>query len=603
VRDFWGVYNILIEEIQLEQKDYLQAFYTLERAQTRHILIELMSREFAGPIEMSKGHFFTIMGVKPSPGTLDFSNMLQWIDAQPGTAIVKLFLGRQISAAWVITSSDEQQIQTVILPTLSVDTVSNLLAQKWFIPHQALDRAIKSREWEQLPELEEALKSSMDDLLQVLYQRIFLSSQDGESVLQLLRKVNASRVIIVPHGGLNNIPLHAAYHVQGEYLCDQFEVYYSPSVRLLNHVLKLERTWGDRILIVSNPDGTLKDTEKELEVLKPLFDSPIILGENQASPDNVLATLVHVQAVHFSCHATFNNESIGSTGLLLSDQKMLTVRDLLPDGQSFHRKLYNRQLRCVFLAACETALAESNPYNELLSLATGFMASGSPTVIASLWKVYHPAAIEFVQNFYTNIRKHKMATGTAFHEAQKQVRQNWTHPYYWAPFELIGSWHEQKSIQPAHNDRSSATDDYGEIGSHRSDLDQKMLEQSFIKMKENGITGVRVNLNLFGGVKPGQEQEALRAHAREVQKAQSIQAHESLIEMMVDACHGQRDALSKAEAKLAELSSSPDTKELAKSLRKILTGARYPKRLIELLERNEDVFIVKEILKRLEPGG
>ncbi len=496
-RAFWDAYNILTEEVQLKQGLDLEAFYTIERAQTRTYAIEVLSRHFAGPISMPYGSTFTLMGVGIDSGSLSLSQMMAWSETCPGTAVVKFFVGRQTGAAWVIFSSDESDIRKVSLPGLNQGVLNSLLVQKWYGPHQKYDQARKLRDPWEIKEADQKLKSSMDELLRELYDQLFLASDEGkQSVLDILREVKAQQIILVPHLGLLNIPLHATFNSYREYLCDQFEIFYSPSVRLLYHCLELKRTWDDDILVVSNPDGTLQGTDKELNGILPLFNRPIVMKEGNAFRDSVMSSLLNVHAAHFSCHAMFSKKGMDYTGLVLSDKQLLSVSHLMPDGQSFHQKPYNHHLRCVFLAACETAVGESNPQNELASLAMGFMAIGSPTVIASLWKVHDESTAELVTHFYNNIRKSKMSIGTALHEAQKRVRcdSRWEHPYYWAPFQLIGSWDEFTSQKSADNASTSFP---------------RSAEDMLSSIAAQGIHETRVSLNLFSQSLPTTGSEGL----------------------------------------------------------------------------------------------
>ncbi|MEJ2247689.1 MAG: CHAT domain-containing protein, partial [Acidobacteriota bacterium] len=72
----------------------------------------------------------------------------------------------------------------------------------------------------------------------------------------------------------------------------------------------------------------------------------------------------------------------------------------------------------------------------------GFMYSGTPRVLASLWKVDDRATAELMEEFYSQMLQHKQSPAAALREAQmaqlkKKSRQA---PYYWAGFQLQGDW-------------------------------------------------------------------------------------------------------------------------------------------------------------------
>jgi CHAT domain-containing protein len=47
-----------------------------------------------------------------------------------------------------------------------------------------------------------------------------------------------------------------------------------------------------------------------------------------------------------------------------------------------------------------------------------------------------------MESFYANLTKKKMGKGTALRQASLSLMREPTHrhPYYWAPFVLIGDW-------------------------------------------------------------------------------------------------------------------------------------------------------------------
>ena len=432
-RYFSPVYTIMLEDVLLAQGLNIEAFQTVERSKSRSYSEDIVSRYWADRLP-------GIAGVGLSPNTPSLAQMMGWIEKFPGTVLVEFFVGHKTGLAWVATSSDERELKQIQIPSLNDNFLNRLLFEKWFEPHRAFDLAVKEKQWHLIKQAEQTIKTSMNDLLRELYELLFsASNKNADSILKLLG-TGARRIVLVPHGKLHGIPLHATVDKDGMYLCDKFEVVYGQSVQILNHVLNLERSWGDRILIVSNPDGTLTGTEGELEVICPLFDSPVVLGPGEALAEEVLQIAQQSDVAHFSCHASFVEGRMDRSGLVLSDGTLLSVSDLIPQASSHRLRLYNNHLRCVFLAGCETAVAQNRPYEEVLSLATGFMALGSSTIIASLWKVDNDSTIELVRNFYTNVRKHGMPVGVALHKAQETVRNDSPHPYYWAPFQLIGSW-------------------------------------------------------------------------------------------------------------------------------------------------------------------
>jgi CHAT domain-containing protein len=91
----------------------------------------------------------------------------------------------------------------------------------------------------------------------------------------------------------------------------------------------------------------------------------------------------------------------------------------------------------VTLSACNTGLNELSSGDELSGLMRGFLYAGAPSLMVSLWAVNDRSTSELMQSFYRH-----MADGTpkrtALRLAQLEMLERYGHPYYWAPFILMG---------------------------------------------------------------------------------------------------------------------------------------------------------------------
>jgi CHAT domain-containing protein len=63
-------------------------------------------------------------------------------------------------------------------------------------------------------------------------------------------------------------------------------------------------------------------------------------------------------------------------------------------------------------------------------------------VVASLWKVSDDSTVEMMRSFYRNLQT--MPKAEALRQAQlglaKSSAMTSSHPYFWAPFILVGDW-------------------------------------------------------------------------------------------------------------------------------------------------------------------
>lgn len=162
--------------------------------------------------------------------------------------------------------------------------------------------------------------------------------------------------------------------------------------------------------------------------------------------------------LHIATHGKFVPGSPDSSYLLLGNGTKLTIPDI--------QKLQGlSDIHLVVLSACETALGGPNAEGiEISGLSYYFLNGGAKSVIASLWQVNDGSTSQLMQNFYSNLANNsndsQITKAAALRQAQlkflqsndssnnlaqrgitaaQPVKSNLSHPYYWAPFVLIGN--------------------------------------------------------------------------------------------------------------------------------------------------------------------
>ncbi|HEX2573755.1 MAG TPA: CHAT domain-containing protein [Polyangia bacterium] len=92
----------------------------------------------------------------------------------------------------------------------------------------------------------------------------------------------------------------------------------------------------------------------------------------------------------------------------------------------------------VVLSACDTGRGEAKPGEGVYGLRRAFTVAGAETIVASLWKVSDQTTHKLMEDFY---RRLKVGAGRAeaLKKAMWQMREQHPHPYYWAPFILLGN--------------------------------------------------------------------------------------------------------------------------------------------------------------------
>ena len=98
----------------------------------------------------------------------------------------------------------------------------------------------------------------------------------------------------------------------------------------------------------------------------------------------------------------------------------------------------------VVLSACESGRGTQKG-DELIGLPRAFLGAGASTLIVSLWVVQDDTTTELMKTWYeqlvapnTGMPARLTPAVTALRTAQLAIKAAYPHPYYWAPFVLIG---------------------------------------------------------------------------------------------------------------------------------------------------------------------
>ena len=119
----------------------------------------------------------------------------------------------------------------------------------------------------------------------------------------------------------------------------------------------------------------------------------------------------------------------------------------LGDGYLNLYDLYQMRLsaKLVTLSGCATGMNFVSAGDELLGLQRGLFCAGATSLLLSLWDVHDRSTAELMQIFYKSyIETNDMAA--SLQSAMQQLRQESTHPYFWAPFVLVGKLTEKQRV-------------------------------------------------------------------------------------------------------------------------------------------------------------
>lgn len=276
----------------------------------------------------------------------------------------------------------------------------------------------------------QALENTTQRILAALYAELFAPLSKWIQPETPSRDGQPMGLVIVPHGLLHQVPFHALFTGQ-RYLLDMFEISYALSGTIF--VLCQQRVKADtrRALVMANPHPLIPSAEAEARaVAKQLAEADLEpnleLGE-QALRASLKTKVANCDVLHLACHGIFRSDNPLFSSLNLYDG-WLTAADV-------------SQLRLngalVTLSACETGRSRVISGDEVIGLPRAFLGAGANTVLVSLWLVPDKTTTTFMTDFYSQIGN-GLSPVSALRAAQLAVKEHYTHPFFWAPFSLIG---------------------------------------------------------------------------------------------------------------------------------------------------------------------
>jgi CHAT domain-containing protein len=141
------------------------------------------------------------------------------------------------------------------------------------------------------------------------------------------------------------------------------------------------------------------------------------------------------RVVHIASHAVFSRSAQSS--FILAYDEMLTLAELqrlLRSGE-----VQANPIDLLSLSACQTAEGDDRAP---LGIAGAALQANAGSALGSLWPVEDSATKTLMVRFYELLAKEHQGKSKALQRAQAELLANpaFRHPFYWAPFILVGDW-------------------------------------------------------------------------------------------------------------------------------------------------------------------
>ncbi|KAF8197828.1 CHAT domain-containing protein [Mycena galopus ATCC 62051] len=275
-------------------------------------------------------------------------------------------------------------------------------------------------------------KDGFADLLTLLWEIIV------GPVYQVLAShgISKGRLWWLSTGAFTGLPLHACSPT------DAFIHSYTPTLGSLLEAQVKKSSCPHEVGVVgvthTGPGRRkyLEGVEEEVKnICSAIKDCPLqCLEGEQATPNAVKDQLGHCSWVHLACHGTQDLvEPIKSCLLLYEGELGLEKILQMP--------LSNAEF--VFLAACQTAMGDTELVNESFHLGGGFIAAGFRSVVGTLWSMRDQDGPLVAERFYGHLfrdgRKPQASEAAeALQIAVKELKARNVPYECWIPFIHIG---------------------------------------------------------------------------------------------------------------------------------------------------------------------
>lgn len=253
-----------------------------------------------------------------------------------------------------------------------------------------------------------------------------------------LEKNNIKTLVFVSDGVLRGVPM-AALHDGQQYLIENYNIALTPGLQLLNprsSPQKLNTLVGG-LAEARQGFSALPGVKQEVKEIAEIVPTEILL-DREFTRSQIEAEIESTSfpIVHLATHGQFSSQA-EDTFLLTWDER-INVKNLDQFLQERDRQ-ERSPIELLILSACQTAVGDKRA---ALGLAGVAVRSGARSTLATLWSVQDQSTADLMTQFYSALNQSGVTKAEALRQAQLSLLRSpqYQHPFYWAPFVLVGNW-------------------------------------------------------------------------------------------------------------------------------------------------------------------
>jgi CHAT domain-containing protein len=308
----------------------------------------------------------------------------------------------------------------------------------WVVRRDGVKGTLIQRSRKDLAEAVERFRASIIDIKRA-------SRAQGRELYDVLVRPAAiqpgERLVIVPHGPLHYLPFQALSDGES-YLIQLHPITVAPSAGVALQSIAAKQAVGGQLVAFGNPDlgnaeMALPGAQREVELISGMFQNPEVFYQRDANKRQFKANAGESNVLHVAAHAQVDTVDPLYSRVLLSPGES-------DDGRLEAREIFDLNLSgvsLVTLSACESGLGRVAGGDEVLGFPRSFLSAGASALIVSLWPVSDESTEILMSTLYKGLRAGD-SVQDAMQASQLAVLKNrkFAHPFYWAPFNLIGDW-------------------------------------------------------------------------------------------------------------------------------------------------------------------
>lgn len=267
---------------------------------------------------------------------------------------------------------------------------------------------------------------------------------------------NINTICVIPDEFLWTLPFQALTNTRGNYLIQEFSLFYAPSLTVLNEMAprRQQQNSKESLIAFGNPvigrNRNLKQNlhplpEAETEVAAaatavPTHMKKVLVGHD-ADEKTFRALAPRYATIHLATHGVLDNRDPLNSYLLLTKPEDETENDGLLHAREIIE--LNLDADLAVLSACETANGRISPGEGVIGMSWAFFVAGARSVVVSQWQVNSRSTSQLMKNFHLELAIQNDLNGRIKSEALRAASlgllkdRRYRHPFYWGAFVLV----------------------------------------------------------------------------------------------------------------------------------------------------------------------